>query len=110
MGTEELEAQIKAASDKVIALKGSGGDKPAIDAAVTSTSTHNNQYILKNVASTCKESVALVSLLFLRDADVPSTLSPATSSLRSNKHLCSTRILLLAARRHQPQQHHPEHY
>merc|ERR1712166_811729 len=34
MGTEELEAQIKAASDNVIALKGSGGEKPAIAAAV----------------------------------------------------------------------------
>merc|ERR1712166_1388121 len=34
MGTEELEAQIKAASDNVIALKGAGGEKPAIAAAV----------------------------------------------------------------------------
>merc|ERR1712195_90962 len=34
MGTEELEAQIKAASEKVVSLKGEKAEKPAIDAAV----------------------------------------------------------------------------
>lgn len=44
MGTEELEAQIKAASEKVVTLKGDKAEKPAIDAAVTSTPTQSNQY------------------------------------------------------------------
>ena len=65
MGTEELEAQIKAASEKVVSLKGEKAEKAAIDAAVTSTPTQSNQYILHNVGSCLYKSDALVSLPLL---------------------------------------------
>ena len=67
MGTEELEAQIKAASEKVVTLKGEKAEKPAIDAAVTSTPTQSNQYLRRILLV----QVSRIAAASLKHADAP---------------------------------------